>query len=308
MRALRLLLLPILLLAQSQPPAPSPAKVAQNEKGKTAREQAETYRDQSIASSISASIDKLTAEVTAWKEQESREHSNDRPSTDWGTIISTIVTALATVAIAWLGYRQWQTLKAHHTVMDRQANYIRDALVETRKAADAATKSAVIAQRAMEISQRAMVSISNLHLVIPRIPGIDALFNSKVEFVITNVGLSMAQNCHFHVELFMPGSMELPRRADPLVSSPQDLAPRAIRGTTSQELQSYFHRLDLQRADTRDGDRKLYVGGFVRYRDVFGYDWRIEYQGRYSPLVNDFEITSEEKPDNEPHQWPPAFT
>jgi hypothetical protein len=131
---------------QSQPPSPSPPKSANNNQGEATGKKGETQKDEGVSDSVSTAINKLTSEVIAWKKQESSAHDKNDMSTDWWTIWSTIVMALATLAIAYLGYRQWRTLQAHHSVMDRQAGYIRDALAQTQASIAQATR----ASQAME--------------------------------------------------------------------------------------------------------------------------------------------------------------
>src|SRR5580698_625967 len=91
-------------------PSPTPAEPVQDNQGKTAGK------------------------------QKSGKQDTDDPSSNWWLIGSTVVTALATIAIAYLGYRQWLTLRDHHSVMDRQAGYIRDALAQTQASIVQATR------------------------------------------------------------------------------------------------------------------------------------------------------------------------
>lgn len=262
MRRIALLAFSIALFASaqdSQPPAPTPPKIAQNNKGETARKQAETPNYQSAADSLSAAISKLTSEVTTWKQQQSTERKKEDSSTDRGIMWSTIVTAAATIAIAVLAYFQWKTLKAHHTVMDRQADYIRDALKETRRSADAAMGSVDL----LISRERARLVVSDMELANP----MDAT-NIFVKLSIRNIGHSHA----FQVEMRAACYLRTPSTGIP------DLAPHFL-GLLEKESEHNFIMVDVVPPISQDqldatiqgtgvGDIRVYC--VIKFIDVFG--------------------------------------
>ena len=135
-------MLPILLLAQSQPPSPTPAKPTQKSKGTATDKQVEVSSIQGDANSLSAAVDKLTSEIASWKKQESAKQDKTDTSAERWAIGSAAVSATATIAIAILAFFQWRSMDKQRLAMDMQAKYMSDGLIETRRAVDAAKASA----------------------------------------------------------------------------------------------------------------------------------------------------------------------
>ncbi len=134
MHALILVVLPILLYAQSQPPSPGPGKPAQENKGNAISKQAVASSDQSDADALSTAVDKLASEMASWKKQEPAKQDINNTSAEWWAIGSAAVSTLATVAIAALAFFQWRAMDKQRLAMDTQATYMRDGLEATRNA------------------------------------------------------------------------------------------------------------------------------------------------------------------------------
>jgi hypothetical protein len=92
---------------------------------------------------------------------------------------------LFTGALAWLAYHQWRA-------MQQQAHHMRDTLAETRKAADAAIKSAEAAKRSADVlinSERAWVIVNDVSPPLFNVEGQPHEFR----FEIKNIGKTVAR-------------------------------------------------------------------------------------------------------------------
>ena len=144
---------PILLFAQSQSPSPTLGKSTQGHQSKPNGKEAKATEDQQVSDAPSAAINQRDTEMATREKKESAPTQENHSSSDWWIMWSAIVSAVATIAIAYLGYRQWRTLQGHHKTMDEQVGVINNVLAETKKSADAAAKSAVVAEGALHSSQ-----------------------------------------------------------------------------------------------------------------------------------------------------------
>jgi hypothetical protein len=248
-------------LGQSQPPSPGPRKPTQNNQSKTARKQGEAPNYQSAANPVSAAINKLTSEVTAWKQQESAKQKEGDTSTDRWLMWSTIATAAATFAIAYLGYRQWRTLQAHHAVMNRQANYIRRALKQTKIAA----KAALLNANLLISRERARLIVSDVHLANPA----DAA-NIFVRLELRNVGPSHA----FDVEARTVCSPWSPESDVKQLRFAPEFLPLIEAGAVHQwiiiPMVPPISQADLDDIAERRGNAGIRVYGRFHFSDVFG--------------------------------------
>jgi hypothetical protein len=162
-----MLALAVVAIGQSQTPPPTPGKPAQNYQGNATGKQDVASDDQRQANSVSTAINKLSSEITAWKNQQAAE-DNKRDTSSGGWLMwSTIMTAIATLAIAGLGVFQWWAMHKQRAAMELQATYMKDALAETKKSADAAKSSADIADKssiALMDGQRGWAVIQDVSL------------------------------------------------------------------------------------------------------------------------------------------------
>jgi hypothetical protein len=151
-----LLVLTGLGMAQNEPASPIPkAPVQTNQETATPLQPANPQAD---VDRLSTAVDRLTAEVTAWREQESQKtKSNESPS--WPTISSTIVAAIATVFIALLGFFQYRVLHRQRLAMEKQSEYMREGLTLTKQAAEAASVSANSAKQSADIAGASLEAI-----------------------------------------------------------------------------------------------------------------------------------------------------
>jgi hypothetical protein len=135
-------------LAQSQPPAPTPATPIQNQQGEASPEKQKTRGDQEATKVLSTSVDKLTAEVAKRNEREQRDAAEKDSPQNWWTINGTnVVIAFFTAVLALVACLQWRTY-------EKQAKLMGAALVVTRDAANAAKESADATKATVAVLER----------------------------------------------------------------------------------------------------------------------------------------------------------
>lgn len=143
---------------------------------------------------------------------EAAQEGKTNPPSDWWLKLSTVVTSVATLAIAGLGFFQWRVMHKQRLAMEQQANYMRDGLALTRQAADAAKLSA----ESFLADQRAWLFV-DVEGGPPESYHPDQLVGDGVssdwEFrvLLTNHGKSMAEviSAESHIEVVRKG-VELP--------------------------------------------------------------------------------------------------
>jgi hypothetical protein len=288
-----------LLCAQAQPPPQTPGKPYENDQGKSARKQAIETDNQVKPDLISAAIDKLTSEITSWKQQQTAaDEKQDAPSNGW-IIGSTILSAAATVLIAIVGFLQWRVMGRQRVAMEQQAEYMRVSLEETRKSTDAATRSAKVAEEALHLSQRAMVGVGAIVLkprtpIPPGFPPIERIVKSCVEFTFKNSGPTIANRCYFECNIKLEGTASEPIV---IVSHPTSVNPGDFIGDSSRPLGELFNnRADIAAAFMGG---KIQANGFIRYKDVFGSGLLLEFISHLDPNTFEFRISTNIQPDGE---------
>jgi hypothetical protein len=265
MRSARLLAAALLfcILLQSQPPSPTPGKTAQYNQRKARGKQSEESGNHEAADKISSAINKLTAEVASWKQQSSSAPQKNEAPADWWLKWSTIISAAATLCIAVLAFFQWRAMRGHKEALDAMAVYMRDGLKETKKAADAATKSADTAERALKLTQRADVLLSGVSLRDSA--GVDASPVRPDSYVILefkNFGRTRAENVVFEIMLVIPDCPSSVKHLGPMVLGAGD--------TQALRFQAFGEFLtELIASGIGDGTIKLSFTGKVSYRDIF---------------------------------------
>jgi ribosomal protein S11 len=184
-------------------------------------------------------------------------------------------------------------------LMKVQADYMRDGLTETKIAAKAATESAATAQRTLEISQRANIAIEAITLKSPlpnRMSQSDAEIScrSSIEFKVRNTGSTVAKNFYFELRIEIPWIEPGFTNPTPIVTSRTDLHPGMVMGHETGELETMFAEHFILRAIKK---AELEANGFIRYSDVFGKDYRVDFNSRFDPRSNTFSIKSTLGPD-----------
>ena len=278
------------LLAQSQPPTPGPTKTTQKDQGKAIGKQGVTSDNQSESDVVSTAINKLSSEITTWKNQQAAENTKHDSSSGGWLMWSTIMTAIATFAIAGLGGFQWWAMHKQRIAMELQAGYMKDALTETTKAANAAKESARIADLSLRITQRPIVLIHSMEMISPRGPqnAYGRYIKSFIVVAFKNVGASIAEGFYYTIKVTSNGfASNLPITVSHKTAlQPQMpiIEPLPILGDMFPHNPSYII--------SGIADKTLRVTGFVRYKgalDVTG--TYVEFTGVYDALANQFLIT-----------------
>jgi hypothetical protein len=152
-----LLVLASIVFAQSQPPSPSPTKAGEAYKNKATPEEPKAEAGNQPASPSSADSSKRSPDTATKDQQLPTAQSSDKAPSDRWSKASTILITLFTGALAWLALLQWRA-------MQKQATYMRDALTETAKAADAAKDSAKAAQDSLVLTKPPKIKVRRIYL------------------------------------------------------------------------------------------------------------------------------------------------
>ena len=136
----------------SQPPSQGPPQSSKDEKRQGTTEQRVGRKDNTKADNASSAVEKPRSEITSRKDQQTSDEDKSDPSSGWFKG-STIATAIATLAIAVLGFLQWRAMHKQRLAMEEQAKYMGQALSETVKAANAATENAESSKRQVSVME-----------------------------------------------------------------------------------------------------------------------------------------------------------
>jgi len=188
--------------------------------------------------------------------------------------------------------------------MQAQAKHMRSALMENKKAADAAVTAAETSRKSMEISNRANVAIRNVELIHQfghsgHLGDWPTLAGCKVQIEVENAGPTNARAFYFELRLEIPGAIQVERTPGPTVSHPSELPPKGFIVESTGQLSQYFTMLDLQNSVIKG---KLEANGFMRYRDIFDHAYFVEFKSTLDPVTRKFRITLAEKPDGQRQQ------
>src|SRR6185436_18778597 len=286
-----LALLAVLLLAiPSKGPTPAPAKAGQEPQNQTTPKGSEPNSNQQPTGNASSALTQPRSVATTGEQPKAGKPYKAQATADWGFIWNIFNTALLTSftgALAWLAHRQ-------HQAMKRQAVYMRGALKETKKAADAAILSANIAKRALETLERADIMVTEVRLdnpddvEIPQDTPVAALrWNTRISVVFKNVGRSKAKHLTHLCRLRLVNHEDL--HHDWMTNSlPYELAPGepAIANLRAVGDRLQPHIID----EINNGDKKLHLDCVVDYHDIFGNLHHAEVDGIYWPIKKAFQM------------------
>ncbi|HYL77426.1 MAG TPA: hypothetical protein VEU96_24645 [Bryobacteraceae bacterium] len=258
------LLLASVGLVQSQPPTPTPGKTEQNDKHIANPKKTKSGTDDKSTEQHPFGVNKSTSPVASWNEQDPGAQGENQTSAPGWLIASTISSALATLAIAFLGYFQWRA-------MDRQAEYMRHALKATSKAAGAARDSA-----------KAVMSGERARLMVDQVT---ADFD-HVTLTFTNYGRTPARLTEFRFDFISTSAESVwPIDYSQVTGGyipPINLPPQ--KSTPIYEAKLNFTGLvtDVQREEIYAGKLFLHFYGILSYRDIFG-------EQRHTPFYHTFQ-------------------
>jgi len=279
-----------LIATQSQPPSPTPRKTAQDNQRKTDSKETETSSNHNDADKISTAIDQLTSEVASWKKQAASTPQKDDAPADWWLKWSTIISAVATFGIFVLAFFQWRAMRGHKEALDAMAEYMRVGLAETRKAADAAKKSAEVSEMALKLTQRADILVDACSVIDNTHAGFKIAPNNHVAISFKNFGPTRAENVVYRVTLIIPGVPQ----SDQIIG-PSPLGPGDTQTMSFSEFGAFLTPQTIK--DIGDGRIILRVSGTVSYSDIFGDPHEVPVSCRYSRTFQGF--IHDETPDPE---------
>jgi hypothetical protein len=118
---------------------------------------------------VSSSIDQLSAQIKAWKDQQSSQYAQEHSSSIGMPVLNSwytsgiIACGVVTILIAiWAGF-QWGALNRHRNAMEVQSRRVSQALVAIQQAAEAAVANAKSAERSLNVvidKQRARLEVT----------------------------------------------------------------------------------------------------------------------------------------------------
>jgi hypothetical protein len=124
-------------------------------------------RDSRESDPVSSSIDQLSSQIKAWKDQQAVQYNQDHPDgrsgADWWANLSAIVSAAAALLIAIWAALQWGAMSRLRAVMEAQSRHMSDALRAIQQSAEAAVTSARSTERSLNAvidKQRARLAVT----------------------------------------------------------------------------------------------------------------------------------------------------
>jgi hypothetical protein len=300
-RVILIALLGWLSNAQSQPPSPRPAKPAQENKNQPSPKQSESTTNQQPSEDIPALTDKVITELARRNQQQTAGERKKETSIDWWGIFRDALLVIFTGALAVLANRQ-------HQAMIQQADYMRDALAETKKSADAAVNAATVAKRSLEVAYQAKVGITSITLTDPwamarTVDDNATLSRCCVEMILINTGSTMARNFSFEYLIDIDGLEGVINPPAMIHRDPTDLHPSVPFQKMSLPIHGHFPDANVLWRYAVEG-RNLTVSGHFSYWDIFGNQFRAGYFGKISnppnpfmnPIAIPFEVNTETNP------------
>lgn len=130
---------------QSQPPSPTPGKSAHTHQKKTSPENRNTAAHENSTKDLAAAIKQLNTEIAAQNQHQTSTQSESKPPSEGWAKASTIFVTVFTGALAILALLQYLAMR-------KQAEYMKEGLAETAKAADAAKVSADASRKQVAIA------------------------------------------------------------------------------------------------------------------------------------------------------------
>ncbi len=205
------------------------------------------------------------------------------------------MTAIATLTIAGLGVFQWWAMHKQRVAMELQADYMKDALAETRKASNAALSSAETSKRALYISQRPLITVEvsmagGIYDLAVGTSEADKLTNSIVRVAFRNVGNTVAREFYFAIWITGDFGRHL------ICNS---MRKPMIPGEAIEETTKKFVSLLSLNETVGFIAKKTKVCGFVRYKTLFDElpGVYIEFHALWDKSIRQFRITTDERED-----------
>jgi hypothetical protein len=266
---------------QSQPPPPTPtAHSNQQEKVEGDKSHPPNKEDTPPHALVFATATTQSNSQPATETGKTSSAKNGKESSfDYNALAVTIFTA----ALAYLAWLQWRA-------MNKQAEYMRHGLTETKRAADAAKVSADVANESLQLAKRTMLVTERAIIMLEKIqisqqnrqPTFDQY--SFLIFTFKNFGRSAAYSVKFS------GLLTCGELQNPIPEIPEALvAPQATNSLICKSFGLWMPQeiVDLVVA----GERTLTYEVRATYRDGFNQEHQYQSTGRYSAASRGMVVT-----------------
>jgi hypothetical protein len=266
-----------LLAAQSLPPSPPKGTQGKRQQGSPKEPQINSEDGQS-KSGVTI-VNQLYPQPEKRNVAEGKEDKNQSAFTDTLTAFSTLLLAIftlllavATGALCYVAWLQLEIMKAHKKALDAMAGHMESGLAETRKTADAATKSANVAEIALKLSHRADVLLTK----VTSSTGRELHTHTVITLWIKNYGRTRADRVFVNVVL----------GTGPLNPTSENMDHARLVIAPGEELQRPFPQLSESIPESvqavLNGQAQLGFGGWISYVDAFNTEHVYHCEGMYS--------------------------
>jgi hypothetical protein len=223
----------------------------------------------------------------------------------WSTVLTVLLVAFNGL-LALFTYRLfkattglWEAAKAQSEDMKRSLQIAADAAEATRVAADAARKSADAATIAANAAKASFVAVNRPKLIVRHVElfPLDAHKPVSIRYMWANIGGTPGHLFESNSTVLLGD--ELPPIPDYTKGRKDEHAPTKL-GTgqfTVTSGQGSEPLLQPQIAGIESGTAKLFLYGYVKYKDDAGTEWLTAFCRRYNPRTKRFE--KENDPDYE---------
>lgn len=271
---MRLLL--FLVLAISTAAAQSQKQTTPNKQGSQEQVQ-KSSANQNVTDVIQQ---KPEAVVTQARPAEGQVHADTPKKNDWPQTVKEINDTLLVIftgVLAYVGYLQWKTLRNHEKWMKRN-------VAIAKQTADAAKKSADVADLALRSAERAEITLESCGVLGELMNGADC----RVILEFKNSGRTAAQYVRLALNVVAEGVPETSNENIPSIT----IGAGMTANISSQQFGDFLTK-DMAIA-VLTGRNPLRFIGEVAYKDVFGYSHTFKTAGTYDLRSRHFHIDSQE--------------
>jgi hypothetical protein len=247
----------------SQPPPPTPPKATQDKQRHEDADKSYVDAKKKTPRDTPATLPENISVGRSSERKNRTEDTKNEPAPDWITRFTAVIAVAAIIQL----YIYW-----------KQAYYMRRSLEETKKAADAATKGADVAEKALRLSHRAYLGVGEFAFEFSA-----AEQMPRITYVVINSGRTRAKL----LKSTSTYTIGIPLPPDPLYANPIiDCAEMQV------EPGQWFRRGDILTACTPDQFEDIKSGalafsywGYIHYRDEFGQSHTTSFCVTYDPVA-----------------------
>jgi hypothetical protein len=288
MRLLTVLLLALACQSAQSQPSPTPPKGGQVEQQKYPANQGQIQSDDGVSKRGSIIINNQVSATPSDRTEKGNSQKAQQESSLQG--ISDGLLALFTALLVVVAVLQWLTMRGHARELTAVAEHLRDGLQQTKKAAEAAIKTANLTEEALHLTQSADI---HLELVAFNPPG-RLTIDTVLVLCFRNLGKTRAKRLTHDLRIGIVGGN--------IISKPDDNI--AIVVGPGQPMQIVFDSLRKGINDTLFGkvmksELSLRIKGELRYLDIFDKPHRLSCEATYNPEGNNFITNRYEQEDDQ---------